>query len=318
VCVVTFNSPTFEVSIMRISWLRMVLFFLVLALGARGAAAAEPDAAAIATLVRQLGSDDFTTREAAARDPVAIGAPAVAALEAATKSTDVEVASRAKACLVKIQLRARVAELLKTVDSAQERQVRLTAAHELANIAKGDERAFAAIFAMLSEDDKVVQSVAAQCLGKLGMHPKKCVPPMLAFLKANPGAPWVLRQDGSEPPIPTGDHRGLVMAGLRHFGPAAREAIPLLQGIRDNPKEFFRIREAAHDSLTGIWGDNVVAELTKLVESGKGSYAQGMAIRRLTGMGPGCDSWRSSSVRRVPRASLLLPSVGSSSEPSPG
>ena len=57
--------------------------------------AKEPDAAAIAKLVKQLGSPDFTEREAATKALEAIGFPALDALRKAAKDNDAEVAQRA-------------------------------------------------------------------------------------------------------------------------------------------------------------------------------------------------------------------------------
>src|SRR5262245_14977353 len=59
---------------------------LVAFLKKRGAAAADPDT--VAALVKQLGSRQFRQREKAARDLVALGAPARAALQSALKDKD--------------------------------------------------------------------------------------------------------------------------------------------------------------------------------------------------------------------------------------
>lgn len=59
--------------------------------------------AKIAELVRKLGDPDFETREAAQRDLVALGAPALPALEQAKKSPDPEVASRATEAIARIR-----------------------------------------------------------------------------------------------------------------------------------------------------------------------------------------------------------------------
>src|SRR5438046_869073 len=55
----------------------------------------EPDGAAIAGLVKQLGSADFTEREAATKALKNLGFPALDALRTAARSTDAEVAKRA-------------------------------------------------------------------------------------------------------------------------------------------------------------------------------------------------------------------------------
>jgi hypothetical protein len=54
-----------------------------------------PDAAAVAKLVKQLGSDDFQDREAATKALADIGLPALDALRKAAKDEDAEIAHRA-------------------------------------------------------------------------------------------------------------------------------------------------------------------------------------------------------------------------------
>ena len=82
------------------SWLpQLALGFGLAVLAAAPAPAADkaekPDAARIAKLIAQLGSDDFDDREKASADLAAIGEPALDALRQAVKSTDEEVHRRA-------------------------------------------------------------------------------------------------------------------------------------------------------------------------------------------------------------------------------
>src|SRR5690242_11836791 len=65
--------------------------------------AKEPDAAAIARLVKQLGSSDFRERETATKALAAIGLPALEALRNASKDIDVEVAQRATRLVTSIE-----------------------------------------------------------------------------------------------------------------------------------------------------------------------------------------------------------------------
>ncbi len=60
------------------------------------------DADRIAQLIEQLGDDTFSRREAAQRELIRIGRPALAALQAARGHADAEIAARAKRCLAKI------------------------------------------------------------------------------------------------------------------------------------------------------------------------------------------------------------------------
>lgn len=65
--------------------------------------AAEAPAARIARLVGELGHADFAVRERAQKELVAIGPPALAALEQAKSSPDPEVASRAAEAIARIR-----------------------------------------------------------------------------------------------------------------------------------------------------------------------------------------------------------------------
>jgi hypothetical protein len=56
-------------------------------------------------LVKRLADESFEVREKAGQELVALGAPAIPALQAAAKDDDLEVAKRALACLEKIQAR---------------------------------------------------------------------------------------------------------------------------------------------------------------------------------------------------------------------
>src|SRR5262245_59303606 len=58
------------------------------------------------TLIKQLGADDFETRERATKELIGLGAHARAALEQAVNDPDAEVSARAKRCLAAIPARA--------------------------------------------------------------------------------------------------------------------------------------------------------------------------------------------------------------------
>ena len=61
--------------------------------------------------IRRLGSDTFNQREAAGKELVAIGAPAFAALKAASKSGDQEIANRAKQAVELIRAKVPAGQL---------------------------------------------------------------------------------------------------------------------------------------------------------------------------------------------------------------
>src|SRR5262245_49337450 len=69
------------------------------------AGAVEPDDAAIARLVKQLGSDSFEKREEATRRLKEIGEPALDALRKAAASDDLEVHRRARDVSAAIEAR---------------------------------------------------------------------------------------------------------------------------------------------------------------------------------------------------------------------
>jgi hypothetical protein len=96
------------------------LLLLALALGltagvrlyAEAGKPAKADPAAIAKLVSQLGSDNFSDREQAFTKLEEIGTPALEALKKAAKSEDAETRRRAEDLLEKIEAKARSEELL--------------------------------------------------------------------------------------------------------------------------------------------------------------------------------------------------------------
>jgi hypothetical protein len=77
----------------------------------------------VETLIKQLGGDEFAQREAASKELVAVGVPALPALEAAARSPDKEVSTRAKSALERIretateeQLKAKPDDVIHTRD----------------------------------------------------------------------------------------------------------------------------------------------------------------------------------------------------------
>jgi len=85
---------------------------LILAAGSAMAAPATPAGNRIATLVIQLGNDNFRQRDLATRELDAIGEPALDALHVAAKSSDMEVAERARLLVTRIEARLENARLI--------------------------------------------------------------------------------------------------------------------------------------------------------------------------------------------------------------
>jgi len=79
-------------------------WFAVIEVGLFPSAAAEPEALRVASLVRRLGSDAFTERDAAEAQLAALGAGAREELIAATEHADPEVRLRAKDLLRRLQI----------------------------------------------------------------------------------------------------------------------------------------------------------------------------------------------------------------------
>jgi HEAT repeat protein len=103
--------------------------------------------AKIKELVKQLGSDNFDTRQKATEQLIKIGAPAVAELRKAVKSDDAEVRHRARAVLDTITLSV---EYL--IDG-------------------------------LKDSDSAVRKESAEKLGELGAKAKEALPPLIEALK---------------------------------------------------------------------------------------------------------------------------------------
>jgi hypothetical protein len=82
---------------------RLLLLFLLLIRGHPLAADEKPAPAATSDrmdqLIRQLGSSSFDEREAAAKQLIDCGEPALEKLQAAARNPDVEIRRRIKACI---------------------------------------------------------------------------------------------------------------------------------------------------------------------------------------------------------------------------
>lgn len=91
------------------AWSPRWFVLLVVLIAFKPIAAAPPDGADIARLIKQLGSDDFAQREAAGKELVDIGEPARAALEkAAAAADDEEIRERAAGILKEINSRLQI------------------------------------------------------------------------------------------------------------------------------------------------------------------------------------------------------------------
>src|SRR6266480_2917194 len=84
------------------TWLIRRAAFLLLMLPFVSAVADDPDDKEIARLVKQLGSYDYRTRDAATKRLKELGEPALDALVRAMRTNDVEARRRAEAILTEI------------------------------------------------------------------------------------------------------------------------------------------------------------------------------------------------------------------------
>src|SRR5262249_13640884 len=100
----------------RVRRMRACLLLLVLPLcwGAfvPNAPAADPAPAAIARLIEQLGSPEFTEREKATAELEALGQPVVAALRQAAEGTDPEIRRRAETLVHRLESQALTRKVL--------------------------------------------------------------------------------------------------------------------------------------------------------------------------------------------------------------
>src|SRR5437660_5856689 len=85
-----------------IAWFPRWIALVLLALPLIPVIADDPDDKEIARLVKQLGSSDFRTRDAATKRLTEIGEPALDALVRAMMTNDVEARRRAEAILTEI------------------------------------------------------------------------------------------------------------------------------------------------------------------------------------------------------------------------
>jgi len=153
-----------------------ILANLVL-LGTWGAARAEaprPDAAParIQQLIAKLGDARFRVREAATKDLIAIGRPAVKALREAEKSKDPDVRLRAQSILNKIQ--DSPAGLIEDL-ADKEPRVRRKAAEELERLGATARVAAPALVKALKDADASVREAAATALATVDPDNKALV-----------------------------------------------------------------------------------------------------------------------------------------------
>jgi len=130
-----------------------------------GLAADEPRPQApqdrIPTLIAKLGDNRFRVREAAAKELVAIGRPAVKALRQAQKSPDPDV--RLRAGLILNQIQNSVAGLIEDLGD-KDPSVRRKAAEELARLATAGKEAAPALVRALKDADPSVRDAAGAAL----------------------------------------------------------------------------------------------------------------------------------------------------------
>ena len=126
------------------------------------------DADKIKEFTKQLGSEDFDTREAASAKLAAIGPRAKHALNEAANDPDVEVAKRAKECLLKI-------------DQGSGSQA-LAAAARLVAKRKPDKAVEVLLNYLSSAEDEMVAEEVRNSLGHLAMKDGQADPLLVAAL----------------------------------------------------------------------------------------------------------------------------------------
>ena len=88
---------------------RVMLCATVFALfGSICSAMADETEKRVERLVKQLGSENFDEREHAGKELIEVGAPALAELRRVARSTDPEVAHRARMCIPVIEINGKV------------------------------------------------------------------------------------------------------------------------------------------------------------------------------------------------------------------
>jgi HEAT repeat protein len=116
-----------------------------------------PPSAEVQKLIQQLGHDRFLTRERASKQLIALGRPAVAALQEATRHRDAEIASRSQRILMEIQN-----SLPYLIDTLKEGDVeaRKEAAIGLERLGEEAKEALPALIEALKDADEGVRDAA--------------------------------------------------------------------------------------------------------------------------------------------------------------
>jgi HEAT repeat protein len=172
-------------SAMRAILFSVVLLFLRVPPRAAIVAADAPPAAAdakhIERLVKQLGSKDFTERERAMKEIIAVGAAALPRLQSATKDRDLEIAQRAKQCIEEIKINEKVVALIADLKNPNPK-VRRAAAHKIMRMRSLAKAAVPTLIQALDDRDSSVRLEAARALEMVGPGAKAAIPRLTQLL----------------------------------------------------------------------------------------------------------------------------------------
>ncbi|MFN4261098.1 MAG: HEAT repeat domain-containing protein [Gemmataceae bacterium] len=139
----------------------------------------------IPLLIQQLGSDDFQRREQAAQALIAAEEPALAPLHAALKSSDREIARRARECIAVIERNVKIAALIKQLREDPDPQRRARAIVDLNEFGEeGAESSKAALIRALDDSNTLVRRLAGSALvHRFKTSPSKALTRMLEIVQ---------------------------------------------------------------------------------------------------------------------------------------
>jgi HEAT repeat protein len=223
---------------------------------------AETPTEEIDKLIRQLGSEDFETREEATCKLTEFGSPALERLRRATKNPDAEIAVRAHVCITIIETNEKVAALVKGFKdkSAKERlhvMAAINGCHSEVKIALSSGCSSAVkiplptVIAAMDDPDERVREYAIRAVWNYGPLAEAAIPKLLEIAKSNKR--------------PTND-RWFALIAFEYIGRPAEKTVPdLLELLQAKEAE---VRQGAANTLGHLGKNNekVHPALVKLLK----------------------------------------------------
>ncbi len=136
----------------------------------------------IERLIGQLGDGTFAQREAAGRELIEIGTPAIEALGRAENSKDLEVVKRSKVCLERIKHRAFVASLVAGLTNP-DKSIQEKSARQLWDLGPKARQAIPDLINLLDHPDDAIRIRVVLALHYIGPEASRALPKFIEMMQ---------------------------------------------------------------------------------------------------------------------------------------